>query len=62
MDDAYTFVDAVRELPGKIKAFEDTIAQLVKQTVECALFIREYTGHGFIGVNYGGNVHVLADS
>ncbi|KAJ7469210.1 hypothetical protein FB451DRAFT_1560182 [Mycena latifolia] len=49
MSDAYSFVEDMDSLPGKIKRLEDTISALVKQTEECALFIREYTGHGFCG-------------
>ncbi|KAJ7465935.1 hypothetical protein FB451DRAFT_1486123 [Mycena latifolia] len=49
MTDAYSFAEDIESLPGKIKRLEDTISALVKQTEECALFIREYTGHGFCG-------------
>ena len=49
MENVYTFVDAVQALPNKIVVFEDVITSILKQTVECAIFIREYTGHGFAG-------------
>jgi hypothetical protein len=56
MDNLYAFVLAVKELPAKIKHFEDVIGKIIKQTVECAVFIREYTGNGFVGKNYTGIV------
>ncbi|KAJ6565679.1 hypothetical protein B0H10DRAFT_1081013 [Mycena sp. CBHHK59/15] len=47
MVDVYSFVDDVEFLAQKIKRLEDTVMATVKQTVECALFIQEYTGSGF---------------
>src|ERR1700761_4797876 len=49
MADVYSFAEDVESLSGKIIRFEKIISALVKQTEECALFIREYTGHGFCG-------------
>lgn len=49
MEDLYSFVEASDDLQNKVKVFEDTIQKIMKQTVECAIFIREYTGHGFAG-------------
>ncbi|KAJ7353300.1 hypothetical protein DFH08DRAFT_856466 [Mycena albidolilacea] len=43
----YSFVEDIESLPKKIKGLEDTCLAIVKQTVECAIFIREYTGKGF---------------
>ncbi|KAJ7847238.1 hypothetical protein B0H14DRAFT_3676577 [Mycena olivaceomarginata] len=45
----FSFVEDTESLPGKIKGLEDTCLAIVKQTVECAMFIREYTGKGFGG-------------
>lgn len=45
----YSFVDALRDLPGKIELLEDIITNILKQTVECSIFIREYSGKGFGG-------------
>ncbi|KAF9067618.1 hypothetical protein BDP27DRAFT_899505 [Rhodocollybia butyracea] len=48
MADVFGFADEVKSaVSEKIKRFEKTVYALVKQTEECALFIREYTGHGF---------------
>ncbi|KAJ6612628.1 hypothetical protein B0H10DRAFT_1952189 [Mycena sp. CBHHK59/15] len=47
MDDVYSFVGDIDFLPQKIKSVEDKALTIVKQTVECALFIQEYTVHGF---------------
>ncbi|KIM83017.1 hypothetical protein PILCRDRAFT_448868 [Piloderma croceum F 1598] len=44
-----SFVDIIRALPNKLQLLEDIIDQTLKQTVECAIFIREYTGHRFRG-------------
>ncbi|KAJ7142333.1 WD40 repeat-like protein [Mycena epipterygia] len=50
MAELYSFMDDVDkiDLPGKIKRVEERVFAIVKQTVECALFIQEYTAHGFI--------------
>jgi hypothetical protein len=50
MDNVCSFVDEVRLIPNKLQRLSDVIADILKQTVECAIFIREYTGHGFAGV------------
>jgi hypothetical protein len=52
MDDLYTFVDSVQSFPNKIKKLEDIILKILTQTVECVMFIREYTGLGFSGKLY----------
>ncbi|KZP24297.1 hypothetical protein FIBSPDRAFT_822423 [Athelia psychrophila] len=44
----YSFVDDLGDLPGKIKQLEHAIVPILAQTTECALFFREYTGHGFV--------------
>jgi hypothetical protein len=49
MATVYSFVDEIQSFPNKIKVLEDTIAKILIQTVECAIFIREYSGHGFGG-------------
>ncbi|KAF9073591.1 WD40-repeat-containing domain protein [Rhodocollybia butyracea] len=50
MADVYTFAEDIESaVTEKIKRFEKTIYALVKQTEECSLFIREYTGHEFSG-------------
>ncbi|KAF9063630.1 WD40-repeat-containing domain protein [Rhodocollybia butyracea] len=48
--DVFAFAEEIKSaVSEKIKRFEKTIYALVKQTEECALFIQEYTGHGFGG-------------
>ncbi|KAJ7121447.1 WD40-repeat-containing domain protein [Mycena epipterygia] len=47
MVDVYSFVGDVASLPQKIQRLEDKALAIVQQTVECALFIQEYTAHGF---------------
>jgi hypothetical protein len=49
MEEVYSFVDAIQTVPNKLQLLEDIIGKILKQTVECAIFIREYTGHGFGG-------------
>jgi hypothetical protein len=49
MEHTFAFVDAIENLPQKIPLVEDTIRDILKQTFECALFIREYADHGFHG-------------
>ncbi|KAG2141076.1 hypothetical protein DEU56DRAFT_282652 [Suillus clintonianus] len=49
MEDVYTFVDDVKSFPSRLSSLEDTIKKIIFQTIECMLFIREYSGHGFCG-------------
>jgi hypothetical protein len=49
MEEIYSFVDIIKSVPSKLQLLENIIAKILKQTVECAIFIREYTGHGFGG-------------
>ncbi|KAJ7803253.1 hypothetical protein B0H14DRAFT_2613621 [Mycena olivaceomarginata] len=48
MVDVYSFTKDVKSLP-EIEHIEGVISAIVKETAGCALFIREYTGHRFIG-------------
>jgi hypothetical protein len=50
VEDVYSFVDTVKAFPEKIAVLEDTIIKILKQTVECSFFIREYCGYGFSGM------------
>ena len=47
MEDVYSFVDITQDLPNKIQHLEDIVTKIVAQTIECVIFVREYTGHGF---------------
>jgi hypothetical protein len=62
MESVYSFVDALQSLPEKIDALEDIIIKIAVQTVECAIFIREYCGHGFGGRLFLIITIVLADT
>ena len=52
MEDVYSFVEVSDSFQHKVRVLEDTIAKILKQTVECAIFIREYTGRGFGGEHF----------
>ncbi|KAJ6549375.1 hypothetical protein DFH09DRAFT_988954, partial [Mycena vulgaris] len=49
MVDTYSFVEDIKalDLAQKMQSLETQTLAIVKQTVECALFIQEYTVHGF---------------
>ena len=49
MNDTYSKVDELKDLPDKIKSFEAVIALILQQISECSLFVREYVYHGFTG-------------
>ena len=50
MKDTYSFVEQVKEFPAKIELLEETIIQILGQTMECSFFICEYCGLGFGGM------------
>lgn len=47
MKDAYSFTCDVLSLPDKVARLERSIGELVKQTIECCLFIGKYARRGF---------------
>lgn len=49
MNGVYSFVDAIKAVPTKVPLLADVIQRIFMQTVECAIFIQEYTGQGFGG-------------
>jgi hypothetical protein len=49
MELTFAFVDVVEILPEKVNVLNDIIKDILKQTFECALYIREYAEHGFRG-------------
>jgi hypothetical protein len=51
MVEVYAFVEDVDTLSHRIKHLDNVVTAILEQTFECALFIREYTGHGFGGTN-----------
>ena len=50
MKDSYAFVEDIKSFPEKIPALDATIRALLSQTVECTMFLRECSGHGFGGI------------
>ncbi|KAJ7844732.1 hypothetical protein B0H14DRAFT_2776040 [Mycena olivaceomarginata] len=49
MAEVYAFTKDVNSLSTAKKHLEDTVTTIVQQTAKCAIFVREYTGHGFLG-------------
>ena len=49
MNNVYAFVDTIRNMADLTSPLENNIDLALKQTIECALFIREYFGVGFSG-------------
>ncbi|KAJ6498995.1 hypothetical protein C8R45DRAFT_1210847, partial [Mycena sanguinolenta] len=49
MNEIYTSVETLDPCSDKIKLVEDTLLAIVKQTIECTLFVREYCQQGFQG-------------
>jgi hypothetical protein len=52
MKEACLFVDEVQLVREKTNSLEKVIKDILKQTIESTIFIREYTGHGFGGMLY----------
>ncbi|KAF7966894.1 hypothetical protein HWV62_36623, partial [Athelia sp. TMB] len=58
METFYSFGDDFESsLPGKIEQSEAVITRALEQTIECGVFCREFTAHGFAGrtVNQDGS-------
>jgi len=49
MADAYSFTNDLHTLAVRSSNFEGNVTRMFQQTIECSLFIREYTYHGFVG-------------
>jgi mRNA-degrading endonuclease YafQ of YafQ-DinJ toxin-antitoxin module len=49
MAEVYAFAKDMDLLSAAKKHLEDTVTTIVQQTAKCAIFVREYTGHGFLG-------------
>ena len=50
MERVWTSVVASADLKERIKPLEDVLEMMVDRTIECAIFIRQYTAHGFSGM------------
>ena len=51
METVWTLVTAADDLKNKLRSLEDVVRELADQTIECTVFIREYTNHGFAGMS-----------
>ncbi|KAL5498132.1 hypothetical protein ACEPAH_2262 [Sanghuangporus vaninii] len=49
MGEAFEFVCDVQTLRDRAIGLQRSIDGLLKQTIECCIFVREYTNHGFVG-------------
>src|ERR1700761_2244158 len=49
MADIWSFVEETASVKAKIQRLDNVIEKALNQTIRCAIFIREYTGHGFVG-------------
>ena len=47
--DVYSFAETARSISASLLHRENIIVKILQQTVECSIFIREYTGLGFAG-------------
>ncbi|KAJ7791472.1 hypothetical protein B0H14DRAFT_3500386 [Mycena olivaceomarginata] len=45
--DVYSFAKDIDSLPNKMDGLEDVVTKILNQTVECGLYIQEYTTSGF---------------
>ncbi|TCD69247.1 POC1 centriolar protein [Steccherinum ochraceum] len=48
----YAFVDTIKTMSDLTPVLENNVDSALKQTMECALFIREYCGSGFAGRSF----------
>jgi hypothetical protein len=47
MEIVYSFVDAIQSnVAEKVKVLEDIIRRIFSQTIECSMFIQEYSKQG----------------
>ncbi|KAL5523364.1 hypothetical protein ACEPAF_1631 [Sanghuangporus sanghuang] len=49
MSDAFAFARDIQALPNKASSLLRPIGGLLKQTIECCLFVRRYTSRNFVG-------------
>ena len=47
MREAFAFIDDFRTLSEKVGTLQEPIIGLLKQTIECCAFIRQYSNRGF---------------
>lgn len=53
MSDAFDFVQDVQKLQDRALHLQKSIDGLLKQTIECCIFVCQYTSQGFIGKSAG---------
>ncbi|OCB85826.1 WD40 repeat-like protein [Sanghuangporus baumii] len=49
LGEAFSFVCEAQTLKDRAASLQQPIDRLIKQTIECCLFVRQYTDHGFVG-------------
>lgn len=49
MEDAYAYVETIHGMDSLTKPMENWIEVTLRQTMECASFIRQYCGESFVG-------------
>jgi Fe2+ transport system protein B len=59
MAEVYAFAKDVDLLSAAKKHLEDTVTTIVQQTAKCAMFVREYTGNGFLGKWFSNPIFIL---
>ncbi|KAJ6568883.1 WD40 repeat-like protein, partial [Mycena capillaripes] len=61
MVDVYSFVGDIEFLREQIKSLQNKVLAIVKQTVECAIFIQEYTANGFCSATWTNPENTIDD-
>lgn len=51
LDSVWSVVATSLELKDKLEELDNIISKIVNLTTECAIFIREYLGHGFASMS-----------
>lgn len=50
LKDAISYAELAWSTKTRTQHLEEAIIALLQQSVECCVFIKEYTGHGFFGM------------
>ena len=51
MANLFSWVQETKGLDHKLELFRETIGLMAQQATECALFIKNYTSRGFLGMS-----------
>ena len=52
MEAVYLLIEDTKFIQDKLTRLENNLLCILKQTVECGFFVREFTGHGFFGMSF----------